>query len=116
MNKKIKDVTKHSWLAVWVDWNEQNTFEIRPQRIFVEGSHRASILDGWSSGYAPIAKVKGDKRLIDNEIRAKVANLVAAAPDLYVQLELLISDYNENIESAKNLLEKIKQQKYIDSY
>lgn len=47
---------------------------------------------GYSSGYAPIAKVIGDKRIGQQEENAR---LIAAAPELLVALEAIVNAWEE---------------------
>ena len=50
--------------------------------INFNGQIRPANGTGRSGGYAPLAKIHGDKRTTNNEINAANARLIAAAPDL----------------------------------
>lgn len=52
---------------------------------FHKGNHGEFLISSQSFGYAPLAKVKGDKRSTLKEAEAN-ARLMAAAPDLLVAL------------------------------
>ena len=50
-----------------------------------KGNHGEFLISSQSSGYAPLARVKGDKRSTLKEAEAN-ARLMAAAPDLLIAL------------------------------
>lgn len=38
---------------------------------------------GSSNGYAPLARIKGDKRTVDDTVRAANARLIGASPEMF---------------------------------
>jgi len=66
------------WKTTWRTYEHDNYIGIWPN----EGIGR-------SNGYAPMAKVAGDKRWVTDEKRKEIAELMASAPDLKKQNEKL---------------------------
>ena len=83
---------------------------------------------GNSGGYAPMAKVAGDKRWVTDEKRKEIAELMASAPDLkkenerlredniafWKEMELMREDlkyYSEEIERLQKTLQEIADAK-----
>lgn len=83
---------------VWPDVAEyeKHGIGVRPARP--ADLKRLDALKGWSSGYAPIALVKGDKRYCDDAMRLANARLIAAAPELLEALHILLANLSSDLE------------------
>lgn len=64
---------------------------------------------GWSNGYAPMARVVGDKRWVDAAKRKEIAELMASAPDLKANNERL----REEVEHYKKDNIRLKTDKMV---
>lgn len=79
--------TPGPWVSSFAKWQGYR-LEIRP----------AAKAKGWTSGFAPIARVVGDKRVASDLQRQADLRLIAAAPELLEALEILTDCLENSIE------------------
>ena len=89
-----------------------------PWRVSRDGNIRPASRDakGHTNGYAPLAKIVGDKRVTTHENNAANARLMAAAPDLLEALKEILTcpagdydasdDYENAVKKANSAIAK----------
>lgn len=74
-------------------WSYRNGYSTNGE-LHVRGEDCRTI------GFAPLAKVLGDVRLVDEETRAANARLIASAPELLAALQSFVVEYVAMVNSG----------------